>query len=90
MAPVMFSIYLLFIDTTFINRIVYLPKEINIFRWIMKAENGVSNIADEVKLKLRSIANSTSHEEAKASVEEFLDWKNCRGKLRTWFLGMKV
>ena len=51
----------------------------------MKAENGVANIAEELKAKLRKIAQSSSVEDSKEAIDEFLSWKNCRGKLRNWF-----
>lgn len=56
----------------------------------MKTENGVANIADDVKCRLRKIAHSITTETVQVAVNDFLSWNNCKGKLRNWFLSKYI
>ena len=44
-------------------------------RWVAKHENGVSNVVDIVKARLRRIANSIDLEEVKESVKSLKEWE---------------
>ena len=54
-------------------------------RWVNKAENGVANIADQVKVYLRSIAHSISHADPQLTVKNFMNADFYHGKLKNWF-----
>ena len=44
------------------------------FRWITKSEHGVSNIADEVKARIRRIANLPTIDLASQGITELQEW----------------
>ena len=50
----------------------------------------MANIADQVKSKLRAIAHSTTERDAKTAVEEFLQWDQCKGRMRNWFTSTRI
>ena len=52
-----------------------------------KHENGVSNVLDIVKARLRRIANSIDLEELKESVKSLKEWEFYGKKLKSWFKG---
>ena len=52
-----------------------------------KHENGVSNVLDIVKARLRRIANSIDLEELKESVKSLKEWEFYGKKLKSWFEG---
>ena len=54
-------------------------------RWISKSENGVTNIAEQVKVYLRKIAHAINEIKCNEAVSEFLKWEFCSGKLLQWF-----
>ena len=63
-------------------------------RWVSKAENGVANIADQVKVYLRSIAHSITHADAQLTVKNLLNAVFYDGRLknrftRTWLPHIK-
>lgn len=49
---------------------VSLVFQIYFFRWITKSEHGVSNTADEVKARIRHIANSPTNESASQAITD--------------------
>ena len=55
------------------------------FRWITKSEHGVSNIADEVKARIRRIANSSTTDLASQAITDFQEWDRYNDKLKSWF-----
>ena len=55
------------------------------FRWITKSEHGVSNIADEVKARIRRIANSPTIDLASQAITDFQEWDRYIDKLKSWF-----
>ena len=52
-----------------------------------KHENGVSNVLDIVKARLRRIANSSDLEELKESVKSLKEWEFYGKKLKSCFEG---
>ena len=64
------------------------PNLIYYFRWITKSEHGVSNIADEVKERIRRIANSPTIDVASQAVTDLQEWDQCNDKLKSWFEGI--
>ena len=54
-------------------------------RWVNKAENGVANIADQVKVYLRSTAHSITHADAQLTVKNLMNADFYHGKLKNWF-----
>ena len=59
-------------------------------RWENKVDNGVANVTDQVKLYLRNIAHSTTHDDTQLVVKIFFnaDFFNGKAKNRftkTWF-----
>ena len=56
-------------------------------RWVNKAENGVANIADQVKVYLRSIAHSITHADAQLTVKNLMNADFYHGKLKNCFTG---
>ena len=50
-------------------------------------ENGVPNVLDIVKARLRRIANSIDLEELKESVKSLKEWEFYEKKLKSWFEG---
>ena len=54
-------------------------------RWVNKAENGVANVADQVKVYLRSIAHSITHSDAQLTVENLMNADFYQGRLKNWF-----
>ena len=52
-----------------------------------KHENGVSNVLDIVKARLRKIANRIYLEELKESVKSLKEWELYVKKLKSWFEG---
>ena len=55
------------------------------FRWITKSEHGVSNIADELKARIRRIANSPTTGLASQAIADFQEWDRYNDKLKSWF-----
>ena len=55
------------------------------FRWITKSEHGVSNIADEVKARIRRIANSPTTDLASQAITDLQEWNRYSDKLKSWF-----
>ena len=58
------------------------------FWWITKCEHGVSNIADEVKAKIRRIANSPTIDLASQAITDLQEWDQYNDKLKSWFEGI--
>ena len=58
------------------------------FRWITKSEHGVSNIADEVKARIRRIANSPTTDLVSEAITDFQEWDRYNDKLKSWFEGI--
>ena len=58
------------------------------FRWITKSEHGVSNIADEVKARIRRIANSPTIDLASQAITDLQEWDQYNDKLKSWFEGI--
>ena len=54
-------------------------------RWVNKKNNGVYHIADEVKCRLRRIANSVTVEEANESIQSLESWENFTDPLKKYF-----
>ena len=54
---------------------------------MIKHENGVSNVLDVVKARLRKIANRIDLEELKESVKSFKEWELYVKKLKSWCEG---
>ena len=57
-------------------------KSFSPFRWTVKKENGVADIAHIVVGSLRIIANSASENEIKESLKDFCSWGRHKGKLK--------
>ena len=55
------------------------------FRWITKSEHGVSNIADEVKARIRRIVNSPTTDLVSQAITDFQEWDRYNDKLKSWF-----
>ena len=55
------------------------------FRWITKSEHGVSNIADELKARIRRIANSPTTDLASQAITDLQEWDRYNDKLKSWF-----
>ena len=55
-----------------------------LFRWTVKKENGVADVAVIVVARLRRIANSASENEIQESLKDFCSWGRYKGKLK-WF-----
>ena len=55
------------------------------FKWITKSEHGVSNIADEVKARIRRIANSPTTDLASQAITDLQEWDRYNDKLKSWF-----
>ena len=55
------------------------------FRWITKSEHGVSNIADELKARIRRIANSPTTDLASQAITDFQEWDRYNEKLKSCF-----
>ena len=55
------------------------------FKWITKSEHGVSNIADEVKARIRRIANSPTTDLASQAITDLREWDRYNDKLKSWF-----
>ena len=55
-------------------------------RWTSKIENGFTHISDQVKIRLRRIAHSTTHADSQSVVKDLISWE-CfsQGKLKSWF-----
>ena len=56
-------------------------------RWVNKAKNGVSNIVDGVKYRLRRIANSITVEDMEKAIYDLTSWEFFKDKLKSWFNG---
>ena len=54
-------------------------------RWVNKADNGVANVADQIKVYLRSIAHSTTHDDAQLTVRNLMNSDFFNGKVKNWF-----
>ena len=55
------------------------------FKWITRSEHGVSNIADEVKARIRRIANSPTTNLASQAITDLQEWDRYNDKLKSWF-----
>ena len=55
------------------------------FRWITKSEHGVSNIADEVKVRTRRIPNPPTINLASQAITDLQEWDRYKDKLKSWF-----
>ena len=55
------------------------------FKWITKSEHGVSNSADEVKARIRRIANSPTSDLASQAITDLQEWDRYNDKLKSWF-----
>ena len=64
------------------------PNLMYYFRWITKSEHAVSNIADEVKARIRRIANSPTIDLASQAITDFHEWDRYKDKLKSWFEGI--
>ena len=42
-------------------------------RWVNRVDNGVANVADQVKVYSRSIAHSTTHDDATLTVRNLMN-----------------
>ena len=49
-----------------------------------KAKNGVENVADQVKCRLRRIAHANNREELQSAVADLRKWEFYQGKLKAW------
>ena len=58
-------------------------------RWMSKADHGISIYADEVKFRLRRIANSLNEEELRTVLAAFYNWKKHTGRLGSERLGFQ-
>ena len=58
------------------------------FRWMTKSEHGVSNIADEMKARIRRIANSLTIDLGSQAITDVQEWGRHNDKLKTWFEGI--
>ena len=56
-------------------------------RWVNKKENHVFMFCDEVKCRLRRIANALTVDDCHHSVNEMKSWERYHGKLASWFEG---
>ena len=55
-------------------------------RWVNKKSNGVFMIAEEVKCRLRRIANSHTIAECQKAISDFRSWEHFnKGRLADWF-----
>ena len=54
-----------------------------------KADHGISIYADEVKFRLRRIANSLNEEELRTALAAFYNWKKHTGRLGSERLGFQ-
>ena len=54
-------------------------------RWVNKADNGVANVADQIKVYLRSIAHSTTHDDAQLTVRNLMNIDFFNGKVKNRF-----
>ena len=61
-----------------------------ILRWLSKAVNGVSNVADDVKARVRRVAQSTTEEAATKALSDLRSWDRYNGKLKRWFEGILI
>ena len=57
------------------------------YRWVNKAKNGFSNIADDVKSWLRRIAQSNNKKELNEAFDDLRNWELYQEKLKTWVEG---
>ena len=48
-------------------------------------KNGVANIADDVKSRLRRIAHSVNIFEMNVAIKDLQEWECYNGKLKLWF-----
>ena len=64
------------------------PNLMYYFRWIIKIKHGVSNIADEVKARIRRIANSPTIDLACQAITDHQEWDRYNDKLKSWFEGI--
>ena len=55
------------------------------FRWITESEHGVSNIADEVKVRIRRIPNPPTINLASQAITDLQEQDRYRDKLKSWF-----
>ena len=47
----------------------------------------MSGVSDDVKARLRRIANSTSEEEIQTAIKDLKEWDRYNGKVKAWFEG---
>ena len=53
-----------------------------------KGKNGVWNIADDVKCRLRRVAHSNNVKELNSAIADLQNWDYYDGKLKTWIEGL--
>ena len=54
----------------------YIVSYLNSYRWVNKAKNGFSNIANNVKCRLRRIAHSnTKKKKLNEAIDDLRNWK---------------
>ena len=54
-------------------------------RWVSKADNGVAKLADEVKVYLKSIAHSTTHDGGQLTLRNSMNADLFKMKVKNWF-----
>ena len=54
-------------------------------RWILKTDNGVSNLCEIIKIGLRRIAHSSTPKDCQSAISDFMKLDHFNGKLRNWF-----
>ena len=64
------------------------PNLMYYFRWIIKIEHGVSNIADEVKARIQRIVNLPNIDLACQAITDLQEWDRYNDKLKSWFEGI--
>ena len=60
---------------------------LNSYKCVNKAKNGFSNIADDVKCRLRRMEHSNNKKELNEAIDELRNWKLYQEKLKTWVEG---
>ena len=58
-------------------------------RWMSKADHGISIYAEEVKFRLRRIANSLNKEELRTALAVFYNWEKYTERLGSERLGFQ-
>ena len=79
---------ILSLETVYPSILIFLcdfHREQSWHRWVNKRNSHVFMIADDVKKRLRRIANSRTVEECKKAVHDFRSWEFFRGQLVNYF-----